>query len=208
MKTTPLSAPSRRSAFSLVEIMVVLAIVTAVMAVGTPYVFSSIQSASLTSAGDTLMQKISQAQQRALTENKVIGLEFYFYAKDGVEACHALRMVSIDAATNAATPLEEPVYWGDGRVVLVNGALSPLFASTPAADTGTAAHEPFKGLEATFHRVRFYPGGSTSLTIPLRQAYVTMVGSNRYQKEMTDPPPNYYTVQLDPVAGRSRSYRP
>lgn len=206
MKTPPL--PPRHSAFSLIEMMVVLAIVSAALALGTPYVFSTIQAASLTSAGDMLMQKISQAQQRALTQNKVVALEFYFYDKDGINACHGLRMVGVDTATNAITPLEEPVYWGDGRVVLVNGELSPLFANTPPADTGSAVDEPFKNLEATFHRVRFYPAGSTSLTMPLRQAYVTLVGSNKYREEMTEPPPNYYTVQIDPVAGRSRSYRP
>lgn len=208
MKSLFLSHLSRRSAFSLVEILFVLLIVSAALALGAPYVFSSIQSASLTSAGDMLMQKISQAQQRALTQSQVVGLEFYFYEKDGIDACHAIRMVAIDSSSNVVTPLEEPVYWGSGRAVLVDGELSPLFINIALADVGEVADGPFKAFGATFRRVRFYPSGATSLTIPLRQAYMTLVSSSKYQKDMSAPPPNYYTVQIDPVAGRSRSYRP
>ncbi len=210
MKTVLSFVPSntRRHAFSLVEIVVVLAIVTVMFALATPYVFSSVQSASLTSVGDTVMQKISQAQQRALTENRVVALQFYFYNREGVEACHAAQLVSVDPASNVVTPLEEPVYWSDGRVILLDGPLSPIFTNIPPADTGPATEEPFKNVEATFRRVRFYPNGGTSLAVPLRQAYLTLIASNKFQADMAEPPKNYYTIQIDPVAGRSRSYRP
>lgn len=198
----------QRRAFTLVELVVVLAIAGLLFAFGTPYAFSAMQAASLTSVGDTVMQKISQAQQRAITENRVTALQFYFYEKEGISACHAVQLVSVDPATNAVSALEEPVYWSDGRVLVLNGPLSPLFASIPAADAGAATQEPFIGLEATVRRVRFYPGGGTSLTTPLRQSYLTLVNSNKFQEGMTEPPSNYYTIQIDPVAGRSRSYRP
>lgn len=197
-----------RAAFTLVEVVVVLAIVSLILAFGTPYAFSAMQASSLASVGNTVMQKISQAQMRAVTENRVVALQFYFYEKEGIKACHAAQMVAVDPRTNAVTALEPPVYWSDGRVVLLNGPLSPLFANTPAADTGEAAEEPFKGFSATFHRVRFYPGGSTSLAVPLRQSYFTFISSNRFREDLTTPPPNYYTIQVDPVAGRSRAYRP
>lgn len=211
-QTTATTAHLRRRprlpGFTIVELVVVLLIATLLLAFGTPYAFSSIQAASLTSVGDTIMQRISQAQQRALTENRVIALQFYFYDKDGLEACHAMQMVAVDPATNAVTPLEEPVYWSDGRVLVLKGPLSPLFASIPAADAGDASAEPFQNLGATFSRVRFYPNGGTSLAVPLRQAYLTLVNSNKFKEDMAEPPPNYYTIQIDPVVGRARSYRP
>lgn len=197
-----------RRAFTLVELVVVLAIATLLFAVATPYAFSAMQSASLTSVGDTLMQKISQAQMRATTENRVVALQFYFYVKDGINACHAMQMVSVDPATNAVKALEEPVYWSEGRVVLVDGQLSPLFTNIPAADMGTAPDGPFKTVEATIRRIRFYPNGSTSVAVPLRQAYLTFINSNKFKEGATEPPPNYYTIQIDPVVGRARSYRP
>lgn len=199
---------NRQHGFTIVELIIVVAIASMLLAFSTPYVLSSLQATSLTSSGDMLMHKISQAQQRALTENRPVALQFYFYDKEGIEACHAVQLVSVDPVTNVAASLEEPVYWSEGRTVLVSGDLSPVFAEIAPADKGEAEFEPFSSRGATFFRVRFYPGGSTSLSVPLRQAYVTLVGSNNYQEEMSEPPSNYYTVQIDPVAGRVRSYRP
>lgn len=195
--------------FTLIEIVVVVALVAMIFAFATPYTLSAVRAASLSSAGDTLMQKLSLAQQRAVTENRPVGLDFFFYLKDGVQACHAIQLVKYDAATNLATPLEEPTYWGDGRALLVEGTLSPMFVGNlSAADTGTAAQEPFKALEATFYRILFYPNGSTNLNVPLRDAYLTLISIQNYQEDLSEPPPNYYTVQVDPVTGRTRSYRP
>ncbi len=155
------------------------------------------------------MQKIAQGQQRASTENRPIALDFYYYTLDGIPGCHAVQMVSYDAATNAAAPIEPPVYWSEGRAVLIEGALSPMFATNVLpATTGPATPEPFKKLEATFRRVILYPNGSTSLRIPLREAYLTFISTKNYQKDLATPPPNYYTVQIDPVTGRGHSYRP
>lgn len=209
MKTYYLLSRLRaRRAFSLVELVVVLAIASLMFAFAAPYAFSAMQSASLTSVGDTVMQKIAQAQMRATTENRVIALQFYFYDREGVKACHAVQMVAVDPATNTVKALEEPVYWSDGRVVLLAGQLSPMFTNTPQADTGAATENPFKDLEATFRRIRFYPNGGTSLGVPLRQAYLTLINSNKFKEGATEPPPNYYTIQIDPVVGRPRSYRP
>ncbi|OYW75722.1 MAG: hypothetical protein B7Z37_11910, partial [Verrucomicrobia bacterium 12-59-8] len=110
---------------------------------------------------------------------------------------------------NLTTPLEPPVYWNEQNVVLVEGALSPMFSTgTVAASTGPATRNPFLALGATFYRVIFYPNGSTSLRVPQRTAYLTLVSSKDFKQDLTTPPPNFYTVQLDPVTGRGHSYRP
>lgn len=197
------------SAFTLVEIVVVVALVVMLFSFAAPYTLSAIQSSSLTSAGDTLMQKLSLAQQKASTENRPVGLDFYYYKKDDIQACHAVQLVSYDPATNLATPLEQPTYWSEGRVVLVDGPLSPMFSSgTTVTSTGAATLPPFQQLGATFNRVIFYPNGSTSLKVPLRTAYLTLISTKNYMPGLATAPPNFYTVQIDPVTGRGHSYRP
>ncbi|OYW70631.1 MAG: hypothetical protein B7Z37_30130 [Verrucomicrobia bacterium 12-59-8] len=205
------AAPRHRSspAFTLVEVIIVVALISMIFIMAVPYTLGALQSASLTSAGDTLMQKLAQAQQRASTENRPIALDFYYYERDGIPGCHAMQMASYDPATNAATPVEPPVYWSEGRAMVIEGELSPMFATNVLpATTGPATLEPFKKLEATFRRVILYPNGSTSLRIPLREAYLTFISTKNYQKDLATPPPNYYTVQIDPVTGRGHSYRP
>jgi uncharacterized protein (TIGR02596 family) len=203
------ASPPAPTGFSLVEMIIVLAIVTMLIAVATPYTLGALQAANLSSAGDTLMQKISLVQQRALTKNEPVGLDFYYYTKDDVKACHAIQMISYDPATNQAVPLEPPVYLAAQSALLVEGALSPMFSTNQTAvSTGPALLSPFQKLGATFHRVIFYPNGSTSLRVPLRTAYLTLISAKDYKKDLTTPPPNYYTVQIDPVTGRGHSYRP
>jgi uncharacterized protein (TIGR02596 family) len=196
-------------AFSLVEMLIVVALISLLFTVAVPYTLAAMQSASLTSAGDSLMQKISLAQQRAATENRPIGLDFLYYKKDEIQGCHAIQLISYNPATNLATPLEPPMYWGEGRAVLVEGGLSPMFATnlTPTS-TGSATLSPFKQLSATFYRIIFYPNGSTSLKVPLRMSYLTLISTKNYKPSLSAAPPNYYTVQIDPVTGRGHSYGP
>lgn len=205
------AAHSQRSstAFTLVELVIVVALISMLFIVAVPYTMGALQSASLTSSGNTLMQKLAQAQQRASTENRPVAVDFFYYDLDGIPGCHAIQLVSYDPATNATTPMEPPVYWSEGRVVLLDGVLSPMFTTNVLpVNTGTATREPFKKLEATFRRLILYPNGSTSLRIPLREAYLTFVSTKNYQKDIATPPPNYYTVQVDPVTGRGHAYRP
>lgn len=206
LRRDPQHAPA---GFSLVELVIVIAIVTMLIAVATPYTLAAMQSANLTSAGDTLMQKLAMAQQRSLTENRPVGLDFYYYTVDNVKGCHAIQMISYNPATNQATQLEPPVYWTKQSVVLVEGALSPMFSTNQTAtSTGPAAQNPFQSLGATFYRVIFYPNGTTSLRVPLRTAYLTLIPTKSYKPDISTAPPNYYTVQIDPVTGRGHSYRP
>jgi len=207
--STRLSRHSHPAGFSLVELVIVVAILVMLIAVGMPYTLGALQSANLTSAGDTLMQKLAMAQQRSLTENRPVGLDFYYYTEDNVQGCHAIQMISYNPATNQVTQLEPPVYWNKKSVVIVEGALSPMFSTnqTPVS-TGQAAQNPFKSLNATYYRVIFYPNGSTSLRVPLRTAYLTLISTKSYKADLSTAPPDYYTVQIDPVTGRGHSYRP
>lgn len=193
----------------MVELVIVVAIMVMLIAVATPYTLGALQSANLTSAGDTLMQKLAMAQQRSLTENRPVGLDFYYYSEDNVQGCHAIQMISYNPATNQVTQLEPPVYWNKLSVVIVEGALSPMFSTnqTPLS-TGQATQNPFKSLNATYYRVIFYPNGSTSLRVPLRTAYLTLISTKSYKADLSKAPPDYYTVQIDPVTGRGHSYRP
>lgn len=212
MNFTPSSrsgALIRSAAFTLIEMLIVITIISILFVVATPYTMGTMRSQRLTSAGDALLAKVSLAQQTAVSESRPIELRFYYYTHDGVSGAYACQLMKYNPVTNKSTPEEPATYFGEESVVMIDGALSPIFSGTlQSTDAGNADVEPFKSKGATFKRILFYPNGSTNISVPLRSAYVTLVGVEGNSIDPASPPPNFYTIQVDPITGRAKPYRP
>jgi hypothetical protein len=96
---------------------------------------------------------------------------------------------------------------------MVEGQLSPLLnpashGTTTGAWPRAAEEEPFKSMSAQYLKITFYPNGTTSLNTTLRNSYLTLAEEGKVAEGSSQAPPNYYTIQIDPVTGRARSYRP
>jgi uncharacterized protein (TIGR02596 family) len=213
--TSPFAATARlaRHAFTLIEMITVITIVAALMVIATPYLVGTIQANRLTSAGESLMFRIARLQQIVATTGKSAELRFYKFEHEGVMGYHAYQLYAHSEATGELTALENPVYLKGDNIGFVEGTLSPLLdpaahGTTTGAWPRPAEDEPFKSMAAEYVRVAFYPDGSTSLTVPLRTSYLTLAGDNDITEGASAAPSNYYTIQLDPVTGRAKSYRP
>lgn len=196
------------AAFTLVELMVVVAVMGLLLALATPGLSRVISANRLTAAGEGLLFKVSLAQQVAVTENRPVELRFYSYSTDGVDGIHAYQLFFLNQSGGVATAIENATYLGEGSVVLAEGGLSPLLDGLNNGAETAATEDPFQARNATYRSMVFYPNGSTSIHLPLRQSYVTLVQPSDLDEAGTSAPPNYYTLQIDPVTGRGRSYRP
>jgi hypothetical protein len=78
----------------------------------------------------------------------------------------------------------------------------------PGADDPTAPRLP-NGVDFNYDFVafRFQQDGSTDLA-PLGSWYVTLIGLNDRLPEPDKPPANFFTIQVDPVSGGTKIYRP
>lgn len=196
--------------FTLLELLVVIAIIGLLLAVATPFLMGSIASSRLTMAGTNLAHRMSLAQQEAAARNQPVEMRFFLYEHEGERQIRAYQ-IFVQEKQGLAEPnwvaLGNPEYLGDGEVVIVEGTLSPLF--TGSALSVTAEMEPFasKPGNPQYYPIRFAADGSTQLKLALARSYFTLVLENTLPVT-AQAPPNYYTIQLDPVTGRSRSYRP
>ena len=216
----------RLSGFTLMEMLVVVTVIGMLFAFSAPQLFSLLQSSSLSSAGSLVRNKLTQAQQMALSKNIDIEVRFFKFS-DELQA-------QVDEEIRGFQFFE---YNDEGEAVPVSKFFrvqSPVIISTDAKlstllQEGSGGRSPTTGEykiplglsekgkeQADYVAFRFRPDGSTDL--PGRSGgggsgattgdtwHITLV------KELSDvggkPPLNFYTIQIDSYNGKISEYRP
>lgn len=221
----------RNSAFSLIEIFVVLLIISVLMLLAVPAVEQMLRGSRVTIAGNLMVDQLNLAQQLAISTNQPV--EVRIYKLPSAEAdpktgdLADFRGLQIFKSRPDATvePAEKPVFFPAGIVISQNVAASSMLGvsdsdpntpdNSPLID-GTE-HEPadsnpviqLPGYETnyTYRTFRFRSNGETDM----RQVAAFLSLSTKNDKpadSSTGLPHNYVTIQVDPVNGRTRVYRP
>jgi len=219
---SPLSA-RRVGAFTLIEMLVVVAIIALIVAAMAPLVFGSLAASRLTAAGEIMAAQISFARQRAVSANEEIEVRFYSY--DDPEAggnqitinAMGIYKTTLEATGGVANPEPIPVgeiyYLPTGVVVGATQVMSRLLAKAQPELDST---KQILKAQATFRAFRFLPDGSTNILQILgaeegetqfyAQSYLSLV-EDRFN-DSADVPKNFFAIQIDPSTGRVTSYRP
>jgi uncharacterized protein (TIGR02596 family) len=210
------------SAFTLVELLVVITVISILLAFAAPALFNGLGASRLTGAGDTVMSALSEAQQTAFAQNIAVEVQFYAYpdVMEAQAAFRALRMFRVTnppgTAADKVTGLGEIIKFPSGIIIATDATLSPLLAGSDLPDTLESS-----GITgATYAAIRFLPDGTcrkvtaagaglAALTLlGLPESFLTLVEDDGKTYTSTQLPTNFYTIQTDPITGKSRSYRP
>ena len=237
MKTKAHSLKSR--AFSLVELLVVIAVIAIVAGYAVPAVTSMLKGSQLTQGSQMVVDQIALARQTALSRNRSVEVRFYKYAdpetpgedqkKSDTWLMHGIQVFEI-LDNGAALPLGA-VQRLPTNVIIHQGKLSSLIdGRTTSADKFTKPTDSDPGIpgmdagvnvkeQYVYAGFRFLPDGSTDLpptgtvTQPTGDSwYITLVnpkdaGATALGVKAGEAA-NYFTLQIDPVTGSTRSYRP
>jgi uncharacterized protein (TIGR02596 family) len=219
---------SRAAAFSLIEMLIVLTVLGVLFAVAAPNLFTLMQASSLSSEGSLVRNKLTQAQQLALSRNSDVEVRFFKMRDEGAaeldEEYRGFQFYQYDSA-GKLSPVSR--FFRIRPPVVISSELSTLLKESSNQDEQGKDYgfiSPNSGRdtvplgdgfeELDYVAFRFRPDGSTDL--PGRSGtmdsveggdtwYLTLVQGAGDVREL---PPNYYVVQLDPFNGRVGVYRP
>ena len=203
---------STMRAFSLIELLVVIAIIGVMSALVVPAMSSVLRGNEMNRAEQMVQQQLASARQTAIARNRRVEVRFYkFDNPDEIGTTQTfcgLQSFLIDD-TGAATPI--------GRLTKLpatvlmnetpaNSTLLQVPNKTWTAGTDPQITLPGVGTSYTAKAFQFRPDGSTSLS-PASNSFLTLHAATA-GATASSLPPNFATIQIDPVSGAVRTYRP
>lgn len=225
-----------RTAFTLIETLVVVSIIVLILALTGPALLRTMQANKLTSAGDSLVGFLSEAQQLAVTLNSPVEVRFYKYVvqPDSFESFRSYQMFKVNTPTTASggnvsfeelfEPIGQVFRLPEGVLIPFEAELSPILDGEGFPDSSEDNPNGYSGVpDAEYVALRFMTDGtcrrvsavasdanqvSTLSFQPLNLSYFTLASNIGREIDVASLPKNFFTIQIDPFNGKSRTYRP
>jgi len=169
-----------------VELLLVMAILTILAALVAPSLSSVFRGSNLNRAGQMLGDQFALARQEAVTRNRDVIIQFSFITNGATTGWSGIQILRVEYSSGGVTtnvPVSRRLLLPEGVIIATNGNLSPLLSSS------------------TF---RFRANGVLESTITATNNYVTLINAADSGKPLA----NYYTVQINPMTGKSKVFRP
>ena len=196
--------------FTLVEMIAVMAVIIVALALVTPAVSTILVGNKLTQASDNLQSQLTLARETAIAQNRQVEVRFYQYvdpSSPGTSSTYnALQAFSVNGSVYTAL---EKVQALPTKIIIDSGTtLSSLWSSSTALNSSATGQTGVPGVRAySYMAVRFRPDGSTNLPPTGGPWFLTLHDALKGDK-MATPPPNFITLEIDPVSGELTVFRP
>lgn len=207
-------------AFTLLEMIVVIAIIGLIAAFVVPAAMSVVNGSRLTQAAGILTNQLSYARQSAMVKNRAIEVRFLRFQDpespaggSGQSSSNQFRAIQLLEVQDggALVTLGKVEFLPDATVLCADNRSSMLDSETvtQAPKTPTAGDPPMpRGIEMHYDYVsfRFLPDGSTNLAA--NHNWFVSVVATKDQTTSSKLPANFFILQVDPLNGIIHSFRP
>lgn len=200
MRNPPSTIPrGARAAFSLVELLVVMGIISLLLVLGTAGFSSIFRASRLSSSGQLVQSEIMAARQQAVTFSREVEVRFFQTGSGTNRVWNGVQGFSVDGAGNWAA-LRRAVLLPDG--VVMDEVHSTLLASAPVSGTTNFGSH---GSQA-YRAFRFRPGGNTQMALTTNNNTLILRGTGTGNPSSL--PANFFAFVVTPINGKTLTFQP
>jgi uncharacterized protein (TIGR02596 family) len=217
-----INVDGRRPAFSLVELLIVVAIMAVLALLAAPAASTIVKGSRLTQAGQMVSGQLGMARQAALTKNRPVEVRFYQYSdpnEPGETAGNAASgkfraiqcfEVTTTSANTTYTALTKMGRLPEGIVMNKSATLSTLIGNAPVTTTGSALNVNIPRANQAYNvcAFQFRPDGSTDLPKSGTDKWFLTLHDKNVEDSVAEVPANFTTIQIDPFNGHIKTFRP
>lgn len=209
--------PRPAAAFTLIEMIVVIGVVSLMAAVAAPHVSSVLTATRLRTAADELHSRILEAQSLAVLFNTDSELRLYetvdMFDPTARPTVRKLRLFTLrpptsGSAEDTATGRDADVFDPVGNIINFESSveISPDPKYSSVVDLGyNSSSSTANETQSRYLSLRFRPDGSVNL-LPGKTWFLTVHEKDAHLngKKLK----NFVTLQIEPATGRLRSFQP
>jgi uncharacterized protein (TIGR02596 family) len=206
-----------RQGFSLMELLIVIAMMGIVATMVTPVCVATLRGMQLTTGARKFSDQLKYARQQALAKNRSVEVRFYQYSDpeqgenvgpSSLAKYRAIQLFEISDDPNTSGD----TYIAVGKIVQLPPSIildqgSTLSSIIPVVALSGTLSIPRVGTKYNFSKFRFRSDGSTDLPRGSGLQFLTLHDAASGDS-LVNIPPNYVTLQIDPSNGHITTHRP
>jgi uncharacterized protein (TIGR02596 family) len=206
-------------AFTLIELLVVVAIMAILLTFVIPAASNMLGGTNINKATQTVVDQLTLARQSAITLNRPVEVRFYQYhdpETPGTSSCFRALQAWEVVKAGSYIPLEKVQSLPTG-IIMDRGTTSPsntlsslFYPNGAVLGPPGPASIPRVGTQYSYVAIHFTPSAATDLlpTGGASGSWFITLHAELSGDALTTPPPNFVTIQIDPVSGTLQFFRP